>query len=259
MAQLAEVNVAEASMNRLFLIVELLMIYFLKTDMRKLVTPKVLTCGLTSTDTMRIVSLNRKEEEYIQYIVKNKKTEMCVVEMCPKSLSIKQAFFVKLAVNSQRLSISMYKDNVDPQLASLELESLVENIMANLRNDQLISKISHSYESSIIHHLKGGKDITVDEYDDELLNAKFDSREIFVQRKNEFVSILNDKDWEGQQTPLFVESPLLAPVNSKIKIHSLPSQEKFMDIKVSSESNKDHQNPTSKRTQYLRTFRTHQS
>lgn len=167
--------------------------------MRKQITPKLLHAHTrTETGHIKLVYIDKKEEELNQYIIKNKKTELALVEMDQKNNKIRSAYFLKLAVNSKRVTFAAYKEFADPLLVASELDSLIENIVANIRNDQLIKKISHTFESYLINHLRG-ESFGVDSYDDELLNTGFDVREIFVSTEEGKIGTLkNDKVFADQ-------------------------------------------------------------
>ena len=133
-------------MNRLFLIVEFLLLYFLKTDMRRLVTPRLYKIATSNDGSCKLTYSNKKQEDVFQYIVKTAKGELCLVELDSKTSTIRQAYFVKLAAQSQRLSFGVYKQSTDDSSAAAEMDSLIENVLSNLRNEALIRKISHSFE-----------------------------------------------------------------------------------------------------------------
>lgn len=213
-------------MNRLFLIVEFLLLYFLKTDMRRQVTPRLIKTTFSSGGTAILSYSDRFVEEVQQFIVKTVKGELGLVELDTKTGEVRQAFFVKLASQSQRISFSIYKRSTDAQSAAGELDSLIENILSNLRNDPLIRKISHSFESSLVNHIKGDKNFIIDSYEDDLLNTELKVDEILLNNKGKMVSVSNrPEDVNRPAKDASVEEPVRD--HSKLEV-SKASEEKTL-------------------------------
>ena len=213
-------------MNRLFLIVEFLLLYFLKTDMRRQVTPRLIKTTFSSGGTAILSYSDRFVEEVQQFIVKTVKGELGLVELDTKTGEVRQAFFVKLASQSQRISFSIYKRSTDAQSAAGELDSLIENILSNLRNDPLIRKISHSFESSLVNHIKGDKNFIIDSYEDDLLNTELKVDEILLNNKGKMVSVSNRmEDVKRPAKDASVEEPVRD--HSKLEV-SKASEEKTL-------------------------------
>lgn len=189
---IAENASSEMGMNRLFLTIELLTCYLLKSDMRRQITPNILAYQpKTNTGSVKFITADHIETEVNQYIIKNKKSELCISEIDAQTSHVKTLYLVKLAASSQRLSFSIYRDNVDPENLITELEAWVEHVVANLRNDALIRRISHSFETNLVNHLKGDKDFSVDPYDDELYNTGIEVNEMHLQEKDRMIIVPN--------------------------------------------------------------------
>lgn len=176
MFEIAQATAQEACMNRLFSVVEHILLYFLKTEMRKQVTPQLVKITIAPGGTAILGYANGFIEEVQQFIVKTVKGELGLVEIDSKTHEVRQAYFVKLASQSQRLSFGLYRKNSDLALMTAELDSLIENVLSNLRNDPLVKKLANSFDSSLVNHIKGDKKFTADSYDDDLMNTELKIR-----------------------------------------------------------------------------------
>ena len=182
----------ERDINRLYLICELLLVYLLKTEMRKQITPKILKMHKRSASVVRLLTLDRRETELEQFILKNRNSELSLIEIDTKTNAIKNVFFLKIAHGSRRFSFGVYKDRSDSLSAVNELENLITNVLANLRNEPLIKQISHKFDHFAINHIKGDQDFTVDSYDKELLNLEFVVSDIYLQQGSQVRRSSND-------------------------------------------------------------------
>ena len=54
----------------------------------------------------------------------------------------------------------------------------MEHIISNLNNLPLIRKVSRTFEHNLVNHIKGDSNFSLDPYDEELLNTRFDIREL---------------------------------------------------------------------------------
>jgi hypothetical protein len=181
LAQTERLSTFERDINRLFLICELLLVYLLKTDMRRQITPKILKMHKRTPSVVKLLTLDRRETELEQFILKNKNSELSLIEIDTKTNAIRNVFFLKIAFGSRRFSFGAYKDKSDSLIAVNELENLISNVLANLRNEPLIRQISHKFDHFAINHIKGEQDFTVDTYDKELLNLEFAVSDIYFQ------------------------------------------------------------------------------
>lgn len=170
-------------MNRLFLVVEYLLLYFLKTEMRKQVTPQLVKITIAPSGSAILAYASGFIEEVQQYIVKTIKGELGLVEVDSRTNEVRQAYFVKLAAQSQRLSFGLYRQDSDNAQMATELDSLIENVLSNLRNEPLVRKLSHTFDSSLVNHIKGDKKVKVDSYDEDLMEAEFETGDIVVEGK----------------------------------------------------------------------------
>lgn len=165
------------------------MLYFLKTDMRKQITPRLSKVRSDQlNNTIWTTEIGRQEQELSQLVVKSAKGELGVVEIDSKTNRVKNGFFLKLASHSQRISFSVYKDSAEEDCIQSELDSLIDNIVANLRNDKLVTKIGRSFSSTLINHLKGSFS---DSYDDQLLEHNFKLEDLTLDDKGKPTLIQN--------------------------------------------------------------------
>lgn len=174
------------------------MLYFLKTEMRKQVTPGISRIITAPGGKAILAYVDGTLEEVQQFIVKTTKGELIVVEMDCRSKDIRRAYFVKLATQSQRLSFGMYRTQADCTLATAELDALIENVLSNLRNEPLVRKTNQAFDTVLINHIKGDKKFTIDPYDDELLKSDLKVDELLVERRKDFLTVKNSPTESSQ-------------------------------------------------------------
>lgn len=187
-------STAEASQDRLFSTIELLLMHFLKSDMRKQISPQVIQVAydqLNGRICMREVQ--NVKETLNQYTLKSAKRELVLLEMDTKCNIIQNAFFVQLSGDCHRVSFGLYKAKADGTQIQAELESLVENVLANLKNDFLVQKLSKSSDLGVTNHRK---DDLSDGYDDALINSEMKISELTIDEQGKAVVIpnLDEKD-----------------------------------------------------------------
>lgn len=176
------------------MICELLFVYLLKSDMRRQITPKILKMHKRSASVIKLLTLDRREAELEQFLLKNRNSELSLIEIDTKTSTIRNVYFLKIAFGSRRFSFGAYKDKSDNLTAANELESLVTNVLANLRNEPLIRQISQKFDHFAINHIKGEQDFSVDTYDKELLHLEFAVTEIYLQNGDFIRRAPNDPD-----------------------------------------------------------------
>lgn len=186
---MAKASATETSQNRLFLTIEYLMLHFLKTEMRKQITPQLIQVKCDQMNgKITLRDTHRQDEVLDQYILKSSKAELVLVELDLKSNVIKSAYFVKLASQSQRVSFAVYKEKSEFGMIQSELDSLVENVLANLKNDNLVRKVASCFDTSLTNHLKGSLG---DFYDEDLLKAEMKVTEMTIEEKGKITVLPN--------------------------------------------------------------------
>lgn len=197
MLKTARSSATESSQNRLFLTIEYLLLHFLKTELRKQVTPQLVQVKCDQSNgkiTMRDTQM--QEVTLDQYILKSSRGELVLIETDMNSNTIKNAYFVKLASQSQRISFAIYKERAEMRNIRSELDCLVENILANTRNNALVHKISRCFDTALKNHLQGS---TGDDYDEDLLSPDMKVHEMTVE-ENERATLIPNSEKKPQKT-----------------------------------------------------------
>lgn len=142
-------------------VVEALVIHCLKTDMRKSITPG-LVCLRSGKGILRLQTREGEVVDLEPFWIKSKGSELTLVELLPDSKQIINAFFVKIAAGSSRISFSLYKSEGHLGTARTELEALIEHVVSNLNNDYLIGKLLKSPQVPI-NHLRNQRSVADDD------------------------------------------------------------------------------------------------
>lgn len=146
--------------------------------MRRNVSPFVLSIKAKASQ-IKMISILNQEQVLDQFIIKNKETELGLLEIDHQTKKIRNAFFIKFGLRTQRLIFSSYKYQSDQIQSVCELSNLIEQVVSNLNNGPLIRSLIAKQEFIFINHLKL-KEHSLDSYDEELLENELRVDEIYV-------------------------------------------------------------------------------
>jgi hypothetical protein len=146
--------------------------------MRRNVSPFVMSLKAKNNQ-IKMISILNQEQVLDQYIVKNKETEIGLLEIDIRTKKIRNAFFIKFGLRTQRLIFSSYKNQSDQSQSVCELSNLIEQVCSNLNNGPLIRSLVGKQHLMFINHLQL-TEYSLDSYDDDLLENELKLDELYL-------------------------------------------------------------------------------